>query len=162
MLQARGCTRFKNQGSWMTPEAARDTKKIGGQNTDFEGHSCSGIPKIQNGVLWMTPKAARNPKLGVILAKCAPMTPCPPLAQPLLFCTTHGQQEFSKVPYLVNEFCMLQAFYFSHSRTIYLHKLSHKRAKLYSQNVYSRWHFHKTGLKKNAKNLFVVNIHRKA
>ena len=31
----------------------------------------------------MTPKAARNPKLGVILAKCAPMTPYPLLAQPL-------------------------------------------------------------------------------
>ena len=31
----------------------------------------------------MTPKAARNPKLGVIFAKYAPMTPSPPLSQPL-------------------------------------------------------------------------------
>ena len=32
----------------------------------------------------MTPKATRNPKLKVNFVKCASMTPCPPLVQPLL------------------------------------------------------------------------------
>ena len=38
------------------------------------------------------PKTARNPKLGVIFAKCAPMTPYSPLAQTLFM----GLELFSK------------------------------------------------------------------
>ena len=66
----------------MTPEAARD-KKIGGQNAKLWGSS--GIPQSskRGGHEW-PPKAARNPKLGVIFAKCTPMTPCFFLVQPLV------------------------------------------------------------------------------
>ena len=47
--------------------------------------TCSGIPQSskRRGHEW-PPKAARNSKLGVIFAKCAPMTPCPLLVQPLI------------------------------------------------------------------------------
>ena len=46
--------------------------------------TCSRIPQSskRRSHEW-PPKAARNPKLGIIFAKCAPMTPCPLLVQPL-------------------------------------------------------------------------------
>ena len=70
----------------MTPEAARD-RKLEGQDADFEGHYVPrNSPKFKKRGSWMTPKAVRNPKLGVIFATYAPMTPCPPLAQPLVIC----------------------------------------------------------------------------
>ena len=69
----------------MTPEAATDLKKNGGQNANFEGHYLlRNSPKLKKrGHVWPQ-KAVRNPKLGVIIAKCTLMTLCPPLAQPLL------------------------------------------------------------------------------
>ena len=55
----------------------------------------------------MTPKATRNQKLGVIFAKCAPMIPCPPLAQPLVIssktiwgCTANISSKISLLVYI--------------------------------------------------------------
>ena len=68
----------------MTPETARE-KKMEVKKADFAGHCLlRNSPKFKRRGSWMTPKAARNPKLGVIFAKCAPMTPWPPLALPLI------------------------------------------------------------------------------
>ena len=65
----------------MTPGAAGD-QKTGGQNADLEGHFLlRNSTKFKEGVMNdpQNPKITpRNPKLGVIFAKCAPMTPCPP------------------------------------------------------------------------------------
>ena len=68
----------------MTPEAARDSK-LGVKMQTLRVIMCPGIPQIskRGGHEWPQ-KAAKNPKLGVIFAKCALMTPCPPPAQTLL------------------------------------------------------------------------------
>ena len=39
----------------------------------------------------MTPKSRQKSKIGVIFAKCAPMNPCPLLAQPLVKTDTYNQ-----------------------------------------------------------------------
>ena len=66
--------------------------KIGGQNANFEGHYLlrNSQSSKRGGHEW-PPKAASNPKLGVIFAKCAPMTPCPLLVQPLADARHHVQ-----------------------------------------------------------------------
>ena len=40
----RGCARFLNQGSWKTPEAAKD-KKLGVKMQNLRVITCSGIPQ---------------------------------------------------------------------------------------------------------------------
>ena len=56
---------FKIRGHGYDPWNSQRKKKLG----------VNELPEVQKEGSWMTPKAARNPKLGVICAKCAPMTP---------------------------------------------------------------------------------------
>ena len=69
----RGCASFKIRGrGWplKQPEI-----KIGSQNANLEGHYLlRNSPKLKKRGHEWPPKAAKNPKLGVIFAKCAPMT----------------------------------------------------------------------------------------
>ena len=72
----RGCARFQNQGSCITPEAARDNNGGGGrgQNADFEGHNLlRNSLKFKKRRSWMAPKIARNQKLEPFLTSGASM-----------------------------------------------------------------------------------------
>ena len=84
----------------MTPEAARD-KKLGFKMQTLRAITCSGTPQSskRRGHEW-PPKASRNTKLGVIFAKCAPITPSPLLVQPLQVLMNYElslQQTFLKI-----------------------------------------------------------------
>ena len=66
----------------MTPEAARD-RNLGVKMQTMRVIMYPGIPQSSKNGVMNDPKSCQKSKLEVIFAQCAPMTPCPPLAQPL-------------------------------------------------------------------------------
>ena len=75
---------FKLRGRGWPLKQPEIKQKIGVKMQTLRIITRSGVSQSskRGGHKWL-PKVARNPKFGVIFAKCAPMTPCPLLAQPL-------------------------------------------------------------------------------